>query len=57
MQYTVFEGKLYGIFLALNLAYYTLSIKQRANIIIPIISNHNQIALFRIKTSISEKQE
>ncbi len=36
-QYTVFAGKICGIFLAFNILYYIISIEQRAGIKAPII--------------------
>ena len=49
-QYTVFTGKLYVIFLALNIAFYVISIEQRTGIKMPIIYTDNQAALRRVKT-------
>ena len=49
-QHTVFTGELYGIFLALNTAFYVISIEQRTGTKIPIIYTDNQAALRRVKT-------
>lgn len=49
-QYTVFTGELYGIFLALNIAFYIISVEQRAGIETPMIYTDSQAALRRLQT-------
>lgn len=49
-QYTVFAGELYGILLALHIAYFIIQIEKRTNTKTPIIYTDNQAALTRMST-------
>ena len=49
-QYTVFASELYGIHLALHIAYFITQIEKKRNIQTPIIFTDNQAALRRILT-------
>lgn len=49
-QYTVFAGELYGILLALHIAYFIIQIEKRTNTKTPIIYTDNQAALKKMST-------
>lgn len=55
MQYIVFTGKLYNIFLALNITFYLIFIKQKIGIKTPMIYSNNQTVLCRLQMPNNKK--